>query len=89
MARLNSCNSSHYFTESSLEPGLVQESYTTWGARLGLEAADGRWGLSLVGTNLGNEAVVNRTWSLGNNTGYLQPPRRVWLQASWRFGAAK
>jgi outer membrane receptor protein involved in Fe transport len=89
LAGLNAGYSSHYFTESSLEPGLVQESYTTWGARLGLEAADGRWGLSLVGTNLGNEAVVNRTWSLGNNTGYLQPPRRVWLQASWRFGAAR
>jgi outer membrane receptor protein involved in Fe transport len=89
LAGLNAGYSSSYFSEGSLEPALVQESYTSWGARIGLEAADGRWGLSLVGTNLGNETVVNRTWSLGNNTGLLQPPRRVWLQASWRFGAAR
>jgi outer membrane receptor protein involved in Fe transport len=89
LAGLNVGYNGSYFSESSLEPGLIQDSFTTWGARFGLEGADGRWGLSLVGTNLGNEAVLNYTWSVGNNVGVLRNSRQVWLQASWRFETAR
>lgn len=88
-AGLNIGYRSDYLSEATLEPALAQDSYLTWGARFGLEAADGHWALSLVGTNLGNEAVLNYSIRFINNLGYLRSPRRVWLQATWRLGAGR
>jgi hypothetical protein len=82
---LNIGYNSRYFSDAALEPAFIQDAHTTWGARIGLEAADGRWSLALVGTNLGDEAVLNNTQPLFTNMGYLRAPRRVWLQGTWRF----
>ena len=65
---------------------VLDETGTVTSARIMLEAADGRWLLSLVGTNLGNEAVLNNSQPFFSNIGYLGSPRRIWLQGSWRFG---
>ena len=86
LAGLNIGYNSEYFSDAALEPALVQDAYTTWGARLGLEAADGRWMISVVGTNLGNETVLTNTQPFFSNIGFLWSPRRIWLQGSWRFG---
>ena len=85
LAGLNFGYTSDYHTDAALEPALIQSSFTTVGARMGLEALDAKWNVSLVGTNLTDEAVLNGSLPFFNNMGYIQPPRMLWLQASWRI----
>jgi iron complex outermembrane receptor protein len=85
LAGLSVSYSGDYYTDAALEPALIQSSFTTVGARIGFEASDAKWNVSLVGTNLTDEAVLNNSFPFFNNMGFIQPPRRVWLQASWRF----
>jgi outer membrane receptor protein involved in Fe transport len=80
--------SDDYFSDGTLEPELVQESYTKYDARLGLEAASGQWNVSVIGKNLSDEEINMSGQSLGAgyDIAYLMPPRMVVLQATWRFG---
>jgi hypothetical protein len=50
-----------------------------------LKTADRKWQIALIETNLTDEAILNNTMPFFNNMGYIQPPRKVWLQATWRF----
>ena len=78
-----------YDVDPALEPALAQGAYPSIGARIGIAAADGRWSVALVGTNLTNEAVLNDALPFLSNIGYLQPPRMVWLRGSYRWGSAR
>ena len=57
----------------------------SWPARIGLQAADAKWRVALVGTNLTDEAILNNSFPFFNNMSFIQPPRLIWLQATWRF----
>lgn len=75
-----------YFTDPTLEPTAEQDSWTTVDIRAGIGAADKRWSVSLVGRNLGEEAVLNFSQPFLGNIGYIRPPRTIALQASYRIG---
>lgn len=87
LAGVNLGYSSEYDVDASLEPAFLQPSHTLLGARIGLQAADGRWTIALVGTNLTNEAILTDTLPFLSNVGLLQPPRMIWLKAGYRFSA--
>jgi iron complex outermembrane recepter protein len=48
------------FTDTDLDPNTFQEAYTKYSARVMLSHAGGSWTLSLGGTNLTDEAVLNQ-----------------------------
>jgi len=80
--------SDEYLSDGTLEPELMQDGYTKYDASIGLEAADNRWNVSVIGKNLSDEEINMSGQSLGAgyDIGYLMPPRMVVLQATWRFG---
>ncbi len=47
--------------------------------------ADGRWDLLLIGNNLSDELILNNGQVFVANAGYLNAPRRVTLQDTYRF----
>ncbi|MEE4277466.1 MAG: TonB-dependent receptor [Halieaceae bacterium] len=55
-----------YLTIDNQEDGRV-DAYELYNARLGLEASDGRWRVSLWGRNIGDEVVRERLFDLANN----------------------
>jgi len=83
---LNIAYSGEYLTDSSLAAFFIQDSYTRIDARIGIAQADGRWELLLIGNNLSNEMILNNGQVFLANAGYLKTPRRVSLQATYRFG---
>lgn len=86
LAGLNLGYRDDHIVDAALEPTFVQEAYTIVDARVGMSAADETWNVSLVGRNLTNEAVINGVLPFLTNIGYMQAPRRLWLQFTWRFG---
>jgi len=77
------------------DPKTIQDSYTKWDARIGLESTDGSWSLALVGRNLTDETTFN--WAndatlsgdgLGFDRSYfhqLEQPRTYEIQARYNF----
>jgi len=82
-ARVNFSDS--YFTEGSIDLLGVQDAYETFDARLGLASSDGRWMVSAIGKNLGNEAVLTATTPFLGMIGYIRPPKTITLQATVNF----
>ena len=79
--------SDDYFSDGTLEPELLQESYTKFDASIGVGASDGRWNVSAIGKNLSDEEINMSGQALGAyDIAYLMPPRMVVVQATWRFG---
>jgi outer membrane receptor protein involved in Fe transport len=80
--------SDEYLSDGTLEPELMQDSYTKYDASIGLAAEDNRWNVSVIGKNLSDEEINMSGQSLGAgyDIAYLMPPRMVVLQATWRFG---
>jgi iron complex outermembrane receptor protein len=79
--------SDSYFTEGSLDPVGLQDSFTRIDARAGIAAPDERWSVTVIGKNLGDEAIAGYTQPFGTYyLGYLEPPRLIYLQAMVRFG---
>jgi iron complex outermembrane receptor protein len=80
--------SDEYFSDGTLEPDLMQDSYTKYDGSIGLEASSGQWNVSVIGKNLSDEEINMSGQSLGAgyDIAYLMPPRLVVLQATWRFG---
>lgn len=75
-----------YYTDGTLDEVAKQDSYSMVSARIGVEAADGRWSLTAIGRNLGEEAVLDVTQPLfGYYLGYIGAPRTVTVQATYRF----
>ena len=92
VANVNLSFSDGYFTSAALDPVGEQSSYTKWDARIGVEAADQRWSLALIGRNLGDEEVLGATQTFFDPflqptaLGYLEPPMTISVQARYRFG---
>jgi len=82
-----------YFTNVDTLNDLRQDSYVAFDARASIGDADGKWKLSLIGVNLGDEIWVNTS----GGRPFLQPGvgddlvvtqnrgRQVFVEASFRF----
>ncbi len=55
----NAIYSDSYFTDESTLTDFQQDSYVTFDASVSIGDADGKWKLSLIGTNLADEIWVN------------------------------
>ena len=92
IADLNVSFSDEFYTDASLEPAGLQDSYAKLSARVGVEAADGKWSLAVVGRNLTDEKVLSSSQSFFSSLlqttylGYLEPPRTIMIQGNYRFG---
>ena len=79
--------SDSYLTEGTLDPNMLQGSYTRVDARLGIAAGDNRWSISVIGKNLGDEVVIGSSQGFGSyNLAYAEPPRTIFLQGTLRLG---
>jgi outer membrane receptor protein involved in Fe transport len=80
-----------HFVDTTLNSDIEQEAYTKVNARLALEAE--QWTLALVGKNLTDEDVtsfiadtpLSGTLNAPAYTGYMERPRTVAIQATYRF----
>lgn len=80
--------SDDYFSDGTLEPDLMQDSYTKVDANIGIAAANNQWDLSVIGKNLSDEKINMSGQPLGAyDIAYLMPPMLVMVQATWRFGS--
>jgi len=80
--------SDDYFSDGTLEPDLMQDSYTKVDANIGIAAANNQWDLSVIGKNLSDEKINMSGQPLGAyDIAYLMPPTLVMVQATWRFGS--
>lgn len=86
IGNLNLGYTGEHDVDPGLEPALVQGAYTLVGASVGFRSSDSRWSVTLAGTNLTNEAALSDALPFLSNIGYLVAPRRVSLQAQYRFG---
>ena len=78
--------SDDYFTDSDLTREFKQDSYTLVDARIGVEAQDGKWSVSLIGNNISDEIIINQTSLYFTQNAFLKSARTVALQATYRFG---
>lgn len=85
-ANLTLAYSDSYFTDGTLDIVGLQNSYTRVYARIGIEAGDGRWSLSVIGKNLTQEKVLDVSQHIFAYVGYIAPPRTITLQGIYRFG---
>ena len=77
--------SSDYFTEGTLDPAARQSSYERWDARIGIADDDDMWSVSLIGKNLGDEAVIGVTQPLVGYVGFINEPSTVMLRGTVSF----
>ncbi len=88
----NAIYSGSYFTDESLLNDLRQDSYVTFDARASIGDPDGKWKLSLVGTNLADEIWINTSGGRpflpvgGDDTVLTQNRgRQVFAEVSFKF----
>ena len=80
-----------HYVNVTLDSNIEQEAYTKINARLALEAET--WTLALVGKNLTDEDIntfasdtpLSGTLKAPSYTGYMERPRTVAVQATYRF----
>jgi iron complex outermembrane receptor protein len=89
----NAIYSGSYFTNEDTLNDLRQDSYVTFDARASIGHPDGKWRLSLIGTNLADEIWVNTS----GGRPFLEPGvgddlvvtqnrgRQVYVEASFKF----
>ncbi len=72
-----------------LDPFTVQDSFTKVDARITLAEAEGRWQVSLIGRNLGDEETMGFANDInffsGSYFGITEAPRSAILQGTFRF----
>lgn len=81
-----------YFTTGDNDPVLVQDSYARLNARVQLSGGD-TWSVAVLGKNLTDETVANAPDDIplgnlgfaGSYFYFLDPPRSVEVQATFRF----
>ena len=56
-ANLNVDTSSEYFITTNLDKNIDEGGYTKYGAQLGIGSEDGKWRVSIIGDNLGDERI--------------------------------
>lgn len=77
----------HYFTESSIDPAGLQDSWTKLDAYLGVVSADHVWRVTLRDRNLTDEHTSNAyQFFVGNSLAWLAPPRTFTIEAEYRIG---
>lgn len=86
LANVTASYSDDYFTDGTLEPRAIQDSYTLLNASIGVEGDEGRWGVSVIGKNLTDEEVNNVSQPVLGLIGYLAPPTTITVQGFYRFG---
>ena len=87
VGQLSVAYNSEYFTSGTLDTEGLQDSYTKVSARIGIEAADRKWSLALVGKNLTDEVILDVTQPLfGYYLGYIGQPRTLTIQGAYHFG---
>lgn len=86
--------SDEYFTSQKNDPATTQDAFMKVNLRFALSDADENWEIAIFGRNLTDETVVPYT----NNTplsdtiaganshyGFVEPPRNLGIQGTWRF----
>jgi outer membrane receptor protein involved in Fe transport len=75
--------------QADLDPKLFQDSFVKWDARVTLGSNDGKWDVSLVGRNLGDELTSHYGDDVPGQAGSVwrsvDSPRSIALQAVLRF----
>ncbi|MDG0980716.1 MAG: TonB-dependent receptor [Halieaceae bacterium] len=98
-ANVNVDYSSEYFLSSNLDANLIENGYTKYAAQIGLGSEDGKWRVSIIGENLGDERIrlvggtlpLSRTVIRGaglDGIGYdaiYARPRNVALKLDYNF----
>jgi outer membrane receptor protein involved in Fe transport len=56
-ANLNVDTSSEYFITTNLDKNIDEGGYTKYGAQFGIGSEDGKWRVSIIGDNLGDERI--------------------------------
>ncbi len=82
-----------FFTSQNNDPLAIQDAYAKVNLRLALSNAADTWELALLARNLNDEDVIRYSnpvplsGTFGSNSQYsfVERPRSVALQASWRF----
>ncbi len=93
---INMDYSDDYYASSTLDPNSKQDSYTKWGARIGLESVEGNWQLALIGNNLTDERILTQSTALPLAEtltaktgvayyGIYERPRNVALEFTYNF----
>ncbi len=78
--------SDSYPVQGSLEPTLIQDSWTKVAGRVGVAAMDDRWSLVVLGKNLTDEKIWAGGQPLfGYDMVYPTMPRTVTVQGTFRF----
>lgn len=86
--------SDDYNPSSNVDPRVEQPGFTKFNGRIGIGAIDQRWEVSLVGKNLTDEALIvyaadtplsHTIFGATTFTGFVEAPRSVALQMSYRW----
>lgn len=88
--------SDSYLTTPSLDPHMVQPSFTKVNARIALSDADNKWEVALVGKNLTNQSIITyanglpvaTTLTKGTSSAYyafFEQPASVAIQGTLHF----
>ena len=78
--------SDDYAVQGSLEPSLVQDSWTKVAGRIGIAAIDDRWSVVVLGKNLTDEKIWAGGQPLfGYDMVYPTMPRTITVQGTFRF----
>ena len=84
--RLDISYSDEFYTDISYQDNVLTESFTLYNAMLRLTSPSEKWGVSLIGKNLNNEAYC--AWCIPSGPNILasmNPPREIALQVRAKF----
>jgi outer membrane receptor protein involved in Fe transport len=91
---LDATFSDDYLISLTLDPNAKQKAYTKLNARVALAGAEKKWELALVARNLTDETVLSYAgdaplagsiFGARSYYGFIDPPRTVALEGSFRF----
>jgi outer membrane receptor protein involved in Fe transport len=84
----------NYNPSSNLDPRVEQDGFIKVNGRIGIGAIDKHWELALIGKNLTDEVIIvyaadtplsKTVFGATSHTGFLEPPRSVALQFTYRM----
>jgi len=91
---LDATYSADYLISLTLDPNAKQDSYTKLNARIALSGEERRWELAVVARNLTDEQVLSYAgdtplagsiFGARSYYGFVDPPRTVAIEGSYRF----
>jgi hypothetical protein len=88
-AALDIIYSDQFYLEQSLDPNLVQDSFTKVNGRIALASIEDTWEIAVIGKNLTDELTYGIGAGMPFFTGAyfesVMEPRTVAVEASYRF----